>query len=189
MRVRSLRVAPPLTGRRGGRGRARWWLRSAPAAATPVEWGHGGDPLARAGGGPDASDGTSVHRTLFAIAPRSTGLRQGEVPADAREGENSFGQQGYGGPCPPAGDHPTAKHAGPSFQTCAARRSRPDGNRLSLDDDTTNAVVRRTAAPRRLNSYESASRVLRRLWNPLQSRRRRGRRRAGVKCVHPLAQA
>jgi phosphatidylethanolamine-binding protein (PEBP) family uncharacterized protein len=28
------------------------------------------------------------------------------VPADAHEGENSFGDEGYGGPCPPEGDQP-----------------------------------------------------------------------------------
>jgi Raf kinase inhibitor-like YbhB/YbcL family protein len=55
---------------------------------------------------PDTPDGTFVHWTLFAIAPSSSGLRQGEVPAGAREGENSFGDSGYGGPCPPEGDQP-----------------------------------------------------------------------------------
>jgi Raf kinase inhibitor-like YbhB/YbcL family protein len=28
------------------------------------------------------------------------------VPAGAREGENSFGKRGYGGPCPPEDDEP-----------------------------------------------------------------------------------
>jgi Raf kinase inhibitor-like YbhB/YbcL family protein len=55
---------------------------------------------------PDAPGGTFVHWTLFALAPRSTGLREGEVPAGAREGENSFGDSGYGGPCPPEDDPP-----------------------------------------------------------------------------------
>src|SRR5215218_5042064 len=55
---------------------------------------------------PDAPDGTFVHWSLYGIAPRSTGLREGEVPAGAREGENSFGDEGYGGPCPPEGDEP-----------------------------------------------------------------------------------
>jgi Raf kinase inhibitor-like YbhB/YbcL family protein len=55
---------------------------------------------------PDAPDGTFVHWTLFAIASTSTALREGEVPAGAREGENSFGDSGYGGPCPPEVDEP-----------------------------------------------------------------------------------
>jgi len=55
---------------------------------------------------PDAPGGTFVHWTLFAIAPTATALREGQVPAGAREGENSFGDRGYGGPCPPEGDEP-----------------------------------------------------------------------------------
>jgi len=55
---------------------------------------------------PDAPGGTFVHWTAYAIEPATTGLRQGQVPAGAREGENSFGDRGYGGPCPPEGDEP-----------------------------------------------------------------------------------
>jgi Raf kinase inhibitor-like YbhB/YbcL family protein len=55
---------------------------------------------------PDAPDGTFVHWTLFMVAPGTTGLREGEVPAGAREGENSSGDRGYAGPCPPEGDGP-----------------------------------------------------------------------------------
>jgi Raf kinase inhibitor-like YbhB/YbcL family protein len=55
---------------------------------------------------PDAPGGTFVHWTLFAIAPDTAGVREGEPPAGAREGENSFGDRGYGGPCPPEGDEP-----------------------------------------------------------------------------------
>jgi len=55
---------------------------------------------------PDAPGGTFVHWTLFGVAPTSTGLEEGEVPAEAREGENSFGETGYSGPCPPEGDEP-----------------------------------------------------------------------------------
>jgi Raf kinase inhibitor-like YbhB/YbcL family protein len=55
---------------------------------------------------PDAPNGTFVHWTLFAIPPDTTGLREGEVPRGALEGENSFGDRGYGGPCPPEHDEP-----------------------------------------------------------------------------------
>jgi len=55
---------------------------------------------------PDAPDGTFVHWTLFVMAPSTTGLREAEVPSGAAEGENSFGDIGYGGPCPPEGDEP-----------------------------------------------------------------------------------
>ena len=55
---------------------------------------------------PDAPSGTFVHWTLYAMPADTTALREGEVPAGAREGENSFGDTGYGGPCPPEGDEP-----------------------------------------------------------------------------------
>jgi Raf kinase inhibitor-like YbhB/YbcL family protein len=55
---------------------------------------------------PDAPDGTFVHWTLFDVPPSTSALRAGEVPAGAREGETSFGDRGYGGPCPPEGDPP-----------------------------------------------------------------------------------
>jgi Raf kinase inhibitor-like YbhB/YbcL family protein len=55
---------------------------------------------------PDAPGGTFVHWTLYDLAPAVTSLREDEVPAGAREGENSFGDRGYGGPCPPGDDEP-----------------------------------------------------------------------------------
>jgi Raf kinase inhibitor-like YbhB/YbcL family protein len=55
---------------------------------------------------PDAPGGTFVHWTVFAVAPDTTGMEAGRVPEGAREGENSFGDSGYGGPCPPERDEP-----------------------------------------------------------------------------------
>jgi Raf kinase inhibitor-like YbhB/YbcL family protein len=53
---------------------------------------------------PDAPDGTFVHWTVWDIPKAARGLDLGRVPAGAREGKNSFGDRGYGGPCPPEGD-------------------------------------------------------------------------------------
>jgi Raf kinase inhibitor-like YbhB/YbcL family protein len=53
---------------------------------------------------PDAPGGTYVHWTLYGIAPTTTGFEEAEVPPGSREGDNSFGNNGYGGPCPPGGD-------------------------------------------------------------------------------------
>jgi Raf kinase inhibitor-like YbhB/YbcL family protein len=55
---------------------------------------------------PDAPGGTFVHWTLYGMAASTTGVGEGEVPPGAREGKNSFGDEGYGGPCPPEGDEP-----------------------------------------------------------------------------------
>jgi Raf kinase inhibitor-like YbhB/YbcL family protein len=52
---------------------------------------------------PDAPGGTFVHWTLYGVAPDARGLAEGKAPAGARQGENSFGDSAYGGPCPPQG--------------------------------------------------------------------------------------
>ena len=53
---------------------------------------------------PDA-DGF-VHWTVLSIPPETRGLREGRVPADAVDTDNSFDKPGWGGPCPPEGDEP-----------------------------------------------------------------------------------
>ncbi len=56
---------------------------------------------------PDA--GGFVHWVVYAIPPTSEGL-PARVQPDAvefRQGKNSFGKVGYGGPCPPKGSHHT----------------------------------------------------------------------------------
>jgi Raf kinase inhibitor-like YbhB/YbcL family protein len=53
---------------------------------------------------PDASGGTFTHWTVYGIAPKTTSFPEGERPRGSRAGENSFGDVGYGGPCPPEGD-------------------------------------------------------------------------------------
>jgi Raf kinase inhibitor-like YbhB/YbcL family protein len=59
---------------------------------------------------PDAPSGTFDHWIVYAIPPQSNGLSEGipkteELPNGSRQGRNSFGRIGYGGPCPPPG-HP-----------------------------------------------------------------------------------
>lgn len=57
---------------------------------------------------PDAPAGTWVHWVLYGIDPNRSELPE-SVPAEpevlggARQGENDFGDLGYGGPCPPPG--------------------------------------------------------------------------------------
>ncbi len=57
---------------------------------------------------PDAPVGTWVHWVLFGITPDTTELPEGvpdgeRVLSGAMHGCNSWGNLGYGGPCPPAG--------------------------------------------------------------------------------------
>ncbi|NOZ70621.1 MAG: YbhB/YbcL family Raf kinase inhibitor-like protein [Chloroflexi bacterium] len=59
---------------------------------------------------PDAPVGTWDHWLIFDIPPTATGLPEG-IPSDAHlsdgsvQGTNSWQRIGYGGPCPPRGQH------------------------------------------------------------------------------------
>jgi Raf kinase inhibitor-like YbhB/YbcL family protein len=55
---------------------------------------------------PDAPSGTFTHWIVAGLTPDLAGLEEGHVPDGAVEGVNDFGEQGYGGPQPPAGDRP-----------------------------------------------------------------------------------
>jgi Raf kinase inhibitor-like YbhB/YbcL family protein len=73
----------------------------------PLEWADvpaGTKSLALLMEDPDAPSGTFVHWTVFDIPPTTRSFEQGKTPAGSREGENTFGKTGYGGPCPPEGD-------------------------------------------------------------------------------------
>lgn len=47
-----------------------------------------------------------VHWTVLGIPSALHRLLEGEVPPDAVETENGFGDKAWGGPCPPEGDDP-----------------------------------------------------------------------------------
>jgi len=53
---------------------------------------------------PDAAGGW-VHWTVWNINPKASGLEENSVPVEATEGTTDFGKPGYGGPCPPEGEH------------------------------------------------------------------------------------
>lgn len=54
---------------------------------------------------PDAPAGTWVHWVLFDISPQTTQLAE-DVPATVGvQGNSSWNRTGYGGPCPPSGEH------------------------------------------------------------------------------------
>lgn len=59
---------------------------------------------------PDAPDPaapkmTWVHWVLYNIPPDANSLKEGVVPAGAKQGTNDSHRSGYSGPCPPAGRH------------------------------------------------------------------------------------
>lgn len=54
---------------------------------------------------PDAPSGTWVHWIVFNIIPETNEISENSLPENAAEGMTSFGEKGYGGPCPPSGVH------------------------------------------------------------------------------------
>src|SRR6266542_1822724 len=53
---------------------------------------------------PDAPNGDFTHWVLFDIPTEATEIPQGAAPAELGvPGLNDFGNEGYGGPCPPPG--------------------------------------------------------------------------------------
>jgi Raf kinase inhibitor-like YbhB/YbcL family protein len=55
---------------------------------------------------PDAPNGTFVHWIVARIPARARSLAAGRVPPGAVQLQQSFGKNGYGGPCPPEDDPP-----------------------------------------------------------------------------------
>lgn len=62
---------------------------------------------------PDAPGGTFTHWLAYGLEPVTTGIPAGPPRAEGwtgygplvqQEGENDFGNEGYGGPCPPGGE-------------------------------------------------------------------------------------
>lgn len=55
---------------------------------------------------PDAPGGTFTHWVTFGLDAGLTRLEEGAHLEEAVQGASSFGDIGYGGPCPPPGDPP-----------------------------------------------------------------------------------
>lgn len=53
---------------------------------------------------PDAPGGTFDHWIVWNIPANTTSVAEGQSPQGVA-GRNGFGKSGYGGPCPPSGEH------------------------------------------------------------------------------------
>jgi Raf kinase inhibitor-like YbhB/YbcL family protein len=75
----------------------------------PIEWSAAPDGTAELAvlcEDLDAPGGRFTHWVLSGIDPSATGIDEGELPTGAVAGVNGFGEPGWGGPQPPAGDGP-----------------------------------------------------------------------------------
>lgn len=54
---------------------------------------------------PDAPAGNWVHWVVWNLDPDTEEIPEGTLPSGAVEGVTSFGNNEYGGPCPPSGRH------------------------------------------------------------------------------------
>ena len=54
---------------------------------------------------PDAPAGLWTHWVVWDIPPETKEIREHTAPVGTGEGLNSWGETGYGGPCPPSGTH------------------------------------------------------------------------------------
>jgi len=87
---------------------------------------------------PDAPTGSGFWHWVVANLPADVtelatgaGSAGGSIPAGGLQTRTDFGQSGYGGPCPPEGDHPHRD----IFTVHAV------GGTLAIDEDTSAAVV------------------------------------------------
>jgi Raf kinase inhibitor-like YbhB/YbcL family protein len=53
---------------------------------------------------PDAPSGLFTHWMIWNISPQTSTVGEGRAPQGV-QGTNDFGKSGYGGPCPPPGEH------------------------------------------------------------------------------------
>jgi Raf kinase inhibitor-like YbhB/YbcL family protein len=54
---------------------------------------------------PDSPSGAWLHWSVWNIDPKTAQIPENSVPAGAVQGPTSFGEAGYGGPCPHSGTH------------------------------------------------------------------------------------
>jgi Raf kinase inhibitor-like YbhB/YbcL family protein len=72
----------------------------------PLEWTSVADAEAYVIALTDSDSDGFVHWVVFNVPSSASELAEGTVPEAIGEGQNDFGDVGYGGPCPPEGDEP-----------------------------------------------------------------------------------
>jgi Raf kinase inhibitor-like YbhB/YbcL family protein len=100
----------------------------------PLDWSappEGTRSLALIVHDPDAPSGDFTHWVAWNIDPLDGGLDEGTHPPV--EGTNGFGENGYGGPCPPPGDG-AHRYQHELFALDAEPELEPESSREQLED-------------------------------------------------------
>ncbi|HLD20407.1 MAG TPA: YbhB/YbcL family Raf kinase inhibitor-like protein [Patescibacteria group bacterium] len=79
---------------------------------------------------PDAPSGTWIHWLIWNISPSILEIVENSVPQGAVEGITSFGTAGYGGPCPPSGNH---RYVFKAFALDTVLDLGPEANKQALE--------------------------------------------------------
>jgi Raf kinase inhibitor-like YbhB/YbcL family protein len=100
----------------------------------PLDWSappEGTRSLALIVHDPDAPSGDFTHWVAWNIDPLDGGLDEGTHPP--AEGTNGFGENGYGGPCPPPGDG-AHRYRHELFALDTEPELEPESSREQLED-------------------------------------------------------
>jgi Raf kinase inhibitor-like YbhB/YbcL family protein len=92
---------------------------------------------------PDAPRGTFTHWVLLDLEPATISMTEGQVPAGAKQANNSAGKASYFGPCPPSGTH----HYRFTIYALSAKTGLKDGAKL---DEALKAIDSKSIARGRL---------------------------------------
>ncbi|MFA5927270.1 MAG: YbhB/YbcL family Raf kinase inhibitor-like protein [Patescibacteria group bacterium] len=87
---------------------------------------------------PDAPGGEFLHWVVWNIDPGTESIPEGDVPESAIEGINGFNEPGYGGPCPPTGEH---RYVFTLYAVDKVLELRPDSSLHDITDAMSDRVM------------------------------------------------
>ena len=92
---------------------------------------------------PDAVSGDFVHWLLWNVAPITQSINANSAPSTAIQGLTGFGNNKYGGPCPPAGTG-THHYMFELYALDTTINLSPDSSRQKLEEEIKGHVITQT---------------------------------------------
>ena len=90
---------------------------------------------------PDAPVGLWVHWIVWNIPPDAKEIKENSVPEGSIEGMTNFGKSGYGGPCPPSGEH---RYFFKLYALDSELNIPPTADKMALEDAMIGHVLEKT---------------------------------------------